>query len=304
MQFASRGMPVEDWNEPPGITHLDVCDPSGQLLTDACPKTASEVFLSGTEPTGPDTLYQVFQVNGETGRLATVFTPAALVEVKTFLVVPPQARAWAQAAQLPLPPQEYDAIQPPEPSPNLHITSPALYAFVNGQVTLQGTAAGEGLRSYQVQVGQGVNPQTWVQVGQGGTSPLLEGALAVWDTQGEEGLYSVRLLVVRTDQTAETTAIQVTVDNTPPLVRSPYPINNQEFQLSQERTITFQAEVSDAIGIRQLVWLVDGVQVGDSAQPPFVYAWQSVRGDHILQVKAYDLAGNEGKSAPVHFTVK
>jgi hypothetical protein len=308
MQFAARDLPVADWTEPGGISHLEVCDPSGLMPTEACPQIASEIFLKGNEPTGPDTLYQVFQINSETGRLATVFTPAMLVEDKTFLVVPPQARAWAQDARLPLPPQEYDAIQPPESSPDVRITAPELYAFVSGQVTLQGTAAGQGLRSYQVQVGQGVNPQTWLQVGQGGTSPVVNGVLGVWDTQGQnggqDGLFSVRLQVVRSDQTAETAVIQVTVDNTPPLVRIPYPLNGQEFQAGQGKTITFQADASDSIGVRRLVWLVDGKVVGESTQAPYIYTWLTTRGAHILEVKAYDLAGNEGKSDQIHFSLK
>ncbi len=304
MQYASRNQPAGDWPEPPGITHLEVCDPSGLLPTETCPKIASEVFLNGAEPTGPDTLYQSFQVNIETGRLATVFTPPMLVEEKVFIVVPPQARAWAQLANLPLPPQEYDAIQPPEPSANVRITSPGLYAFVHGKVTLKGTAGGDGFRSYQVQVGQGVNPQTWLQVGQDGTTPVKDGVLGVWDTQGQEGLYSVRLQVVHADLTAETAAIQVTVDNTPPLAHIPYPINGQEFQAAQDKVITFQAEVSDAIGVRRIVWLVDGVQVGETVNPPYAFAWKAARGEHVLQVKAYDLAGNEGQSEQVRFSVK
>ncbi len=304
MQYAGRNQPAIDWIEPPGIAHVEVCDPSGQLPTEACPKTASEVFLAGSEPNSPDSLYRTFQINSETGRLATIFTPSIYVEEKTFLVVPPLARAWAQAAQLPLPPQEYDAIQPPEPSADVRITAPGLYAFVRGQVTLKGTASGAGLKTYQVQVGQGVNPQTWVQVGAGGTSPLVDGDFGVWDTQGQEGLYSIRLQVVRENQTVETAVIQVTVDNTPPLVRIPYPITGQELDRSQESTITFQAEADDAIGIQRVIWLVDGVVMGETAHAPYVFAWQAVPGEHVLAVKAVDLAGNEGVSEQVSFNVK
>lgn len=304
MQYAHRGLPVEDWTEPTGITHLEVCNPSGLLPTAACPETVDEVFLSGSEPTGPDTLYQAYQINRETGRLATVFTPANLVEEEVFLVVPAQARAWAESANLPVPPKDYDAIQPSAPSPDARISSPALYDFVRGQVVISGTAAGEEFRFYQVQVGQGLNPQTWLQVGQDGAAPVEGGELARWDTQGIEGLYSVRLLVVRSNQSAETAAIQVTVDNTPPAVRVPYPLNDQEFAYPAERAITFQAEANDALGLRRIVWLVDGRQVGESLAPPYAFTWTASRGEHTLQVKAYDLAGNEGVSEEVRFTVR
>ncbi len=302
MQYTSRDQPATDWTEPPGITHLEVCDPSGQLPTEACPKTASEVFLSGSEPNSPDTLYRTFQINAETGLLATVFTPSSLVEEKTFMVVPPQARAWAQASNLPVPPQDYDAIQPPVPSADVRITMPQLYAFVRGQVLLKGTASGEGFKSYQVQVGQGVNPQTWLRVGEEGSAPVVDGEFGVWDTPEQDGLYSIRLQVVRTDQIAETAVIQVTVDNTPPLVRVPYPIMGQEFE--QASVITFQAEGEDTIGVERLIWLVDGKVVSETSHAPYVLAWQARPGEHVLEVKAIDLAGNEGTSEQVHFSVK
>jgi len=95
MQYYSQGKPIETWNPPAGISFLDVCDPSGLLPTPYCPTVVTEVFLKGSEPTQADYLYQVFQVNRETGRLATVFTPPELIEEKIYLVTPPNAAEWA-----------------------------------------------------------------------------------------------------------------------------------------------------------------------------------------------------------------
>ncbi|MBE0698607.1 MAG: hypothetical protein IH586_16945, partial [Anaerolineaceae bacterium] len=303
MQYANLSLPVEDWPEPPGISKIDVCDPSGLLPTGACPEISREIFLSGSEPTAPDTLYQKVQINRETGRLATVFTPPALVEGKVFMVVPFSAAAWAQAAGLPVPPKDYDAIQPPEPSSDVHISSPQLYAFLHGQIEVKGTAAGDGFRFYQLLVGQGLNPQSWLQVGKDGESPVVEDGLGSWDSNGLEGLYTIRLLVARQDQTLETATIQVTIDNTPPLVRIPYPVTNQELSRRSGTAITFQAEVSDTIEVSRVVWLVDGAAVGESFQAPYVFSWPARLGDHEFQVKAYDQAGNEGLSDTVHFRV-
>ena len=58
----------------------------------------NEIFLEGRQPVQADTLFQIFQVNAETGLLATVFTPPELVEKRTYMVVPPEARLWAKAA--------------------------------------------------------------------------------------------------------------------------------------------------------------------------------------------------------------
>ena len=303
MQYTSRSLPVVAWLEPPEIVHQEVCDPSGQLPTEACPEIVSEVFVRGNEPVLVDTLYRKYQINRETGRLATVFTPAALIEEKVYLVVPEQAKAWAEAAGFPVPPAQYDAIQPPAPLDSARFTSPQKFAFVRGKVDLWGTAAGAGFRFYQVLVGQGLNPQSWLQLGQDGAEPVSNGLLGTWDTLGQEGLYAIRLLVAREDQQVDIATIQVTVDNTAPMVRIPFPLADQVFHYPDTRAITFQADASDAIGIGRLVWQVDGVEVGQSIQPPYVLTWPAVEGSHTLQVEAYDLAGNLGRSEVIQFSI-
>jgi len=70
---------------------MDVCNPSGLLPTADCPSIASEIFINGSEPVSYDNLHQSYQVNRETGQLATVFTPLELIEEQTYLVVPPEA---------------------------------------------------------------------------------------------------------------------------------------------------------------------------------------------------------------------
>jgi membrane peptidoglycan carboxypeptidase len=211
MQLASRGQPRDGWSIPPGVAVLDVCDPSGLLPTADCPNIVSEVFLNGSEPTQGDTLYRSYQVNRETGFLATVFTPPQFVEERVYLIVPPEAQAWAESTGLPLPPNSYDAIQPPKVDPEVRITAPALFADVQGAVKIVGTATGEGFAYYRVQVGRGLNPTAWVQVGADGLTPVENGLLAEWDTRGLEGLYAVQLVVVYADQRVETAVIQVTV---------------------------------------------------------------------------------------------
>lgn len=303
MQYASRSLPAQDWPEPSGISTVEVCDPSGLLPTQACPEVVREIFLSGNEPSTVDSMYQEFQINRETGRLATVFTPPELIEEQVFMLVPPSARAWAQAANLPLPPQEYDAIQAPEPSQFAKIAAPLSFSAIRGKVIVNGTAAGDGFGFYQVLVGQGINPQTWFQVGQDGTAPVTEGILGTWDTSGQDGLYAIRLLVARQDQTVETATIQVTVDNTPPQVEIPYPLSGQEIRLEAGSRVTFQAEANDSIGVDRVIWFIDGKQVGESLQEPFVWAWPSRSGEHVLEARAYDRAGNEGVSEKVTFDI-
>jgi membrane carboxypeptidase/penicillin-binding protein PbpC len=211
MQKVSEGRPIEGWSQPQGVSVMTVCDPSGLLPTRECPNLVTEVFLNGSEPTQADTLFREFAINRETGLLATVFTPPELIENRVYMIVPEDARAWAQSEGLPIPPSAYDAIQPPPFNPNVNIASPQLFADVNGVVRIIGTAAGDDFLYYRVQVGRGLNPQEWIQLGSDGTTPVENGILAEWDTEGLSGLYAVQLVVVREEQLAETAVIQVTV---------------------------------------------------------------------------------------------
>ena len=211
MQTASQSLPSQGWSMPAGITAMDVCDPSGLLPTKECPSIVSEVFLNGNEPVQLDNLYQTFTVNRETGYLATVFTPPQLVENKVFMVIPPEAQAWAKSANVPMAPAAYDAIQPSQINPDVNITAPALFAEVNGQVQIKGTAAGTDFDRYRVLVGQGIDPQAWIQVGSDATTPINDNVLATWDTTGLSGLYAVQLQVVRSDQRVDIAVTQVTI---------------------------------------------------------------------------------------------
>jgi len=210
MQIASQNLPVEDWPLPQGVAVINVCDPSGMLPTSDCPMLVSEVFISGNEPLQADNMYRKYAINRETGLLATVFTLPQLIEERVYLVVPPEARSWAESAGLAIPPSLYDVIQAPQINADVNITSPALFAEVSGIVNIEGTAAGADFVSYRVLVGQGLNPREWLQVAEG-TAPVTNDLLAEWNTAGLSGLYAVQLQVVRSDQIVDTAIIQVTV---------------------------------------------------------------------------------------------
>jgi membrane peptidoglycan carboxypeptidase len=210
MQVASQDLPREDWSLPADVSVINVCDPSGMLPTAECPNLVSEVFLNGNEPVQADNMYRKFSINRETNLLATVFTLPQLIEDRVYLVVPPDARSWAESAGLKIPPSSYDVIQAPPVNPDVNITSPELFAEISGKVKIQGTAAGNDLVSYRILVGQGLNPQEWIQVAEETTS-VTNGLLAEWDTTDISGLYAVQLQVVRSDQKVDSAVIQVTV---------------------------------------------------------------------------------------------
>ena len=210
MQIASENLPLESWSLPAGVAVINVCDPSGMLPTSDCPSLVSEVFLNGNEPLQADNMYRKYAINRETGLLATVFTLPQLTEERVYLVVPSEARSWAESAGLAVPPSAYDVIQAPQLNADVQITSPALFTEVSGMVNIEGTAAGNDFLSYRVLVGQGLNPQEWILVADG-TEPVTNGLLAEWDTNGLMGLYAIQLQVLRSDQRVDTAIGQVTV---------------------------------------------------------------------------------------------
>ena len=210
MQITSQGLPRDGWHVPADVSVINVCDPSGMLPTADCPNLVSEVFLNGNEPIQPDNMFRRYSINRETGFLATVFTLPQLIEDRVYLVVPSDARSWADSAGLEIPPTTYDVIQSPQINPDVNITSPELFAEVTGEVQITGTAAGENFVSYRVLTGQGLNPQEWIQVIEG-NEPVTNAPLAEWDTSDLSGLYAIQLQVVRSDQRVDSAVIQVTV---------------------------------------------------------------------------------------------
>ena len=210
MQTASQNSPRDGWPVPTDVSVVNVCDPSGMLPTADCPNLVSEVFLNGNEPIQPDNMFRRYAINRETGFLATVFTLPQLIEERIYFVVPSDARSWAESAGLEIPPTTYDVIQSPQINPDVKITSPELFAEVTEEVQISGTAAGDNFVSYRILVGQGLNPQEWVQVAES-NEPVTDDLLAEWDTTGLSGLYAVQVQVVRSDQRVDSAVIQVTV---------------------------------------------------------------------------------------------
>lgn len=211
MKAASLDQPSLGWEAPNGVVTRQVCDPSGLLPTPACPKVVNEIFLTGYEPLQADTLYQSWEINRETGFLSTVFTAPELVESRVYMNIPPEAKAWA-AAQIGLetPPTTYDTIQAPMMQPWMSISSPEMFADLEGKVAVRGSASGDGFTRYRLQYGQGLNPKSWVLIAES-SQPVQDGILAEWDTTQLHGLYALQLLIIHADGRVETTTVQVTI---------------------------------------------------------------------------------------------
>jgi membrane peptidoglycan carboxypeptidase len=303
MQYSSRGLAAMDWIAPPKLVRLNVCDPSGMLPDEDCPSIANEIFISGFEPRQTDHLFQTYLINEQTGRLATVFTPLELVKEQRFLTIPLEAQGWALAEGIPLPPKEYDRIEAPlHLSDKAQILSPQMFSYVRGVVEIIGTAAGEDFQYYRLQVGEGLFPRRWIQIGTDTSTPVKEGKLGVWDTRGYSGLYTLQLQVVGKENRVETALLQLIVDNTPPAVTIIFPQTGSTYSIKETPTMTFQIQGADDLGIQRVEVTLDGKKLQTFTQPPYAFPWQTNPGAHRLTVVIYDLAGNRSQAEAL-FTI-
>lgn len=296
MQYSLAGQQFESWAVPVGINRLEVCELSGLLPTEACPNKVTEIFLAGTEPTQADNLFQIIQTNRETGRLATVFTPPELVERRTYLIVPPEARSWALQAGIPLPPETYDLVQTGPGETNAQITSPEMFAYVRGEVTIRGTAGGDNFAYYQLQVGQGLNPERWLQISEPSDRAVYNDVLAEWDATELEGLYAIQLLVVDQAQRVATAVTQVAVDNQAPELEITSLSEGEELPLSTG-SLVFTARVNDNLALQAVSFSVDGKTLVTVPGDPYSAAWTPTSGHHTLTVQAVDQAGNRSQQS-------
>jgi membrane peptidoglycan carboxypeptidase len=292
-KYTADQYPAEEFNQPPGISLLQVCDPSGLLVSELCPKIDQEVFLAGNEPTQVDNLYKKYLINRETGTLATVFTPLDMVEEKVFLEVPPQAAEWARNSGFPVPPVNYDVIYNiASGSEDVDIVNPEPFAQAGGQIRFIGNATGTNFSYYRLQVGKGLNPQEWIQIGEDVTQPVENGVLGTWDASGLEGLYVVQLQVIRQDQRIERDLLQITIDNVAPEVQIIAPAEGEKNSYEPGESILMQVSASDNLQLARVEFLVDGVNQRILLQPPFIMLWRGSLGEHTMTVRALDMAGN------------
>ncbi len=295
LQYASRELPTAGWDRPAEVAQVEVCDPSGLLPTEHCPQVVTEIYLQGTEPTAFDNLYQPFEINRETGRLATLQTPVELIEERVYLVPPPEAAEWAEAVGLERPPREYDRLSAGGSShPNVVIGSPEGFEVLKGRVSVRGEAHPPDFDYFRLHYGEGLNPSHWTQIGEDQSQRVLSGQLGVWDTGALSGLYTLQLVVVLEDGTLLTDSIAVTVDNQPPSIRLLRPAPDEMIETGP---LTLEASASDAVGLAAVTFYLDGELVGSLERAPFVLELPLPEdGRHELYATARDAVGNEAES--------
>lgn len=299
-----RSPQISAFPVPEGITTVNVCNPSGMLPDEDCPNTVEEIFLEGNEPLEADSLFQKFSVNRQTGQLATVFTPTDLVEERLFMIIPAHEDFWVKQSGIPTPPQFFDPIPFTQQShQKLSFQSPQNFDIVKGEVLIRATLDLEDMDFLRVQIGQGLNPQFWFQVGEDFNKISDSTPFVKWNTSGLDGLYTIQLLAVMDDQSALRSYNLVTVDNLPPQVEFQQPYAGEIMSGKAHSEIIFRADVQDNIGVKEVTFFVDDKILVTRSTLPYIAAWEPATGDHRIKIIAIDQAGNQ-TTEEIPFTIQ
>lgn len=300
---SSEVIPASTWPRPTTIVEANVCELSGLLPNGICP-TYSEIFVQGRQPRQTDSYWQRVTVNNRTGQLATLNTPAELRSDREFFVPPTEALDWWRENNHPLPPVELDTVSLPDAISTVHITQPRSLSYIGGVVDILGEINTANLRTYRLSYGQGFNPSSWIDLGGEQTTYNPNRPLGSWDTTGLDGLYSLRLEVTREDNSLETDAIQVTIDNVAPTITLDSVEPGKIYRWPTDSAVQLQANVSDNIQTARVEFYHDGQLLGADESWPFQLTNWRITSPGVEQFSAtvYDAVGNSA-SAELEVTI-
>ena len=290
------GLGGDDWQAPLNVLPYRVCERSGLVPNGICPER-TEQFLENTQSLEADTYWKKVTINSQTRQLATANTPITLQQEQVYFVPPSEALEWWRANQLPLPPTDYDTVTRPDLIRSTVILEPTVLAYVGGVVEVRGSLDAENLQYYQLAYGEGLNPTEWIAITQQETSYTPGQVLGRWDTTTLNGLYNLRLLAVLKDNSLDPYIIQVTVDNTPPILTLSAGENGQAFTFLGDQMIPLTVVAQDDIAIDRVEFYANGEFIGIDDTFPFGYDHPITRvASETFKAVVFDAAGNAAEA--------
>src|SRR5437773_1635963 len=180
--------------------------------------------------------------------------------------------------------------------PTVSITSPANGATVSSTISVTANASDNvGVVGVQFRL-DGANL--------GAEDTTAPYAVSWNTTTATNGSHT--LTVVARDaagNTATSSAVTVTVDNSPPAVSITFPADGA----TVSSTISVRANASDNVGVAGVQFELDGANLGaEDTTAPYAVSWDTTtatNGSHTLTVVARDAAGNTATSSAVTVTV-
>jgi hypothetical protein len=179
------------------------------------------------------------------------------------------------------------------------IVSPPFLARVRGVVEIRGNATDDNFAYYRLDYGAGTQPDVWLQIGTQSAASGRDLLLGTWNTAGlsDGAIYTLRLTMVRTNNTPEVSYATVTVDNAPPTVTITAPPVGGQYRVGESIYVPLQAEPDDNVQMAFVEFYRDGLLVATSEEWPYTSRWEiDATGQFEFWAVAYDAAGNHAES--------
>ena len=295
MRRYHEGLPAQWYDQPGAVVSQVVCLPSGLRPSPACPgdRQRSEVFVAGTEPTISDNIWQTFEIDRETGQLATPATPPEQREQRTYMILPPEADDWVRENGIAQPPTEESSfVSVAEFDQDAAITAPLINGYIGGQYEVKGNARGG---PWRLEYGTGLEPTEWIRIGDERGDEVQNGVLQTFDTAGlGDGSYTLRLVVNRSDGERVWTT-PITVDNTPPTVVLSDPKPDELYVMEEDEQININVLPNDEWGIDKVTYFIDSTAIATSTVAPYNERWTITMRDlqNVEQPGAVNFPGFE-----------
>ncbi|MBI3913205.1 MAG: PBP1A family penicillin-binding protein [Chloroflexi bacterium] len=229
MERILAGTPALDFKRPDGLVDVEICNESGLLPTENCPRESRrvEIFLAERAPKEKDNVWQKLKIDKTNGMLGNAGCPPENVEEKIFAVYPPEARQWAIDHNIPQPPTD---VSPncPDPillanKPSLDVATPREGEILRGEIEIRGTVRLPDFDRYTIQIGPGNDPRDWILLTTG-RNTVQNNVLARWDTRRfADGAYTIRLEMFDRAGKSFAGRVHVAVANTPTITPRPQP---------------------------------------------------------------------------------
>jgi 1A family penicillin-binding protein len=95
MEEALKGKATRTFERPDGLVKVEICESSGLLPTDLCPRRRMEWFIVGAEPIRYDDSYRALTLDATTNLLWADGCKGSRI-TRVFYILPPDAQAWGR----------------------------------------------------------------------------------------------------------------------------------------------------------------------------------------------------------------
>ena len=167
-------------------------------------------------------------------------------------------------------------------SPECSIIEPVNGSYVKGVVQISITAYDDNMETIKLYIND-VVVASWNKSGS---------YTYYWNTTTYvDGPYTIKLVAIDKAGNALEVSCEVIVDKTPPTVNITHPSGGSYVK----GTIEIRVEASDAWGIENVEFYIDGELVYEDIEAPYEYLWATTgytEGNHTIRVIVYDRAGN------------